>query len=62
VVPELRGRGYVRHILDAITRSHAGRHAERITATTDATNVPMVAAFRSAGYRNTETRVLLSAP
>lgn len=51
-----------RHILDAITRSHASRHAERITATTDLTNHPMVAAFGRAGYRNTETRVLLSAP
>jgi RimJ/RimL family protein N-acetyltransferase len=62
VVPELRGRGYVRQILDAITLSHASRRAERITATTDVTNFPMVAAFRRAGYRNTETRVLFSAP
>jgi ribosomal protein S18 acetylase RimI-like enzyme len=62
VVPELRGRGYARQILDAITRSHAGRGAERVTATTDAANYPMAAAFRGAGYRNTETRMLLSAP
>jgi ribosomal protein S18 acetylase RimI-like enzyme len=62
VVPEHRGRGHVRPLLDAITRSHASRGAEHITATTDLTNFPMVAAFRAAGYRNTETRVLLSTP
>jgi ribosomal protein S18 acetylase RimI-like enzyme len=61
VVPESRGRGYARVILDEITRSHASRGAERITATTDAGNFPMVAAFRESGYRNTETRLLLSA-
>ncbi|MDI6103696.1 GNAT family N-acetyltransferase [Actinoplanes sp. NEAU-A12] len=62
VVPEQRGRGLVRQILDEITRGHAGRGAERITATTDVTNVPMATAFRAAGYRNTETRVQLTAP
>jgi ribosomal protein S18 acetylase RimI-like enzyme len=60
VVPESRGRGYARIILDAITRSHAGRGAERITATTDLGNFPMAAAFRQSGYRNIETRLLLS--
>ena len=61
VVPEMRGRGYARIILDAITRSHANRGAERITATTDLGNFPMAAAFRESGYRNTETCLLLSA-
>jgi RimJ/RimL family protein N-acetyltransferase len=60
VVPGMRGRGLVRPILDEITRSHAARGAERITATTDVANFPMVAAFRAAGYRNTETRLMLS--
>ncbi|MFI5959006.1 GNAT family N-acetyltransferase [Cryptosporangium sp. NPDC051539] len=62
VVPEMRGRGYARMILDAITRSHAGRGATRVTATTDRDNVPMARAFQQSGYRNTETRLLLSAP
>ena len=62
VVPESRGRGYARIILDAITRSHARRGAERITATTDMGNFPMAAAFRESGYRNIETRLLLSRP
>jgi RimJ/RimL family protein N-acetyltransferase len=61
VVPESRGRGYARIILDEITRSHANRGAERITATTDVGNAPMAAAFRESGYRNIETRLLLSA-
>jgi GNAT superfamily N-acetyltransferase len=61
VVPEMRGRGYARIILAAITRSHASRGAERITATTDTANFPMAAAFQKSGYRNTETRLLLSA-
>jgi RimJ/RimL family protein N-acetyltransferase len=61
VVPELRGRGYARVILDEITRSHAGRGAERITASTDVGNFPMAKAFREAGYRTTEIRLVLSA-
>jgi ribosomal protein S18 acetylase RimI-like enzyme len=62
VVPELRGRGLVRSLLDEVTRSHAGRGARRVTATTDVSNFPMVAAFRAAGYRNTQTRIMFSAP
>ncbi|GIF43506.1 GNAT family N-acetyltransferase [Actinoplanes xinjiangensis] len=61
VVPEMRGRGYARIILAAITRSHASRGAERITATTDTANFPMAAAFRESGYRNTGIRLMLSA-
>jgi RimJ/RimL family protein N-acetyltransferase len=60
VLPAARGHGYARVILNEITRSHAGRGADRITATTDVGNVPMAAAFRESGYRNVETRLLLS--
>jgi len=62
VVPELRGRGYVSEILAAITRFHAAEGAERITATTDLGNRPMAKAFARAGYRNTEVRLIFSAP
>ncbi|SKC82001.1 GNAT family N-acetyltransferase [Krasilnikoviella flava] len=62
VVPELRGHGYVSEILAAITRFHAADGAERVTATTDLGNHPMAAAFARAGYRNTEVRLILSAP
>ncbi|MGQ4515400.1 GNAT family N-acetyltransferase [Streptomyces sp. DW26H14] len=62
VVPELRGRGYVSEILAAITRFQAAAGAERVTATTDLGNRPMAAAFTRAGYRNTETRLIFSAP
>jgi len=62
VVPELRGRGYVSEILAAITRFHAADGAERITATTDLGNHPMAAAFARAGYRDTEVRLIFSAP
>lgn len=62
VVPELRGQGLVAEILAEITRFHAAEGADRITATTDLGNRPMAAAFDRAGYRNTEVRVILSAP
>ncbi|MFI1385209.1 GNAT family N-acetyltransferase [Embleya sp. NPDC020886] len=62
VVPELRGRGYVADLLAEITRLHADRGAEVITATTDMTNAPMAAAFRRAGYRTTQVRMIFSAP
>jgi ribosomal protein S18 acetylase RimI-like enzyme len=60
VVPEFRGRGYVDEILAEITRMHAANGESRITATTDVGNAPMAAAFRRAGYRNTEIRINLS--
>ncbi|UBU13912.1 GNAT family N-acetyltransferase [Nonomuraea gerenzanensis] len=60
VVPEQRGRGYVDELLAEITRLHAAGGASRITATTDMGNTPMAAAFRRAGYRNTEIRINLS--
>ncbi|GAA1937856.1 GNAT family N-acetyltransferase [Kitasatospora viridis] len=62
VVPELRGRRYIDDILAEITRSHIERGATRITATTDTANAPMAAAFHRAGYRVSETRVILAAP
>lgn len=61
VLPEHRGRGYVDEILAFITRFHAEQGAPRITATTDAANAPMAAAFRRAGFRCTETRIDLEA-
>lgn len=60
VVPELRGRGYVDEVLAEITRIHAANGETRVTATTDVGNAPMAAAFRRAGYRNTEIRINLS--
>lgn len=62
VVPPARGLGLVDEVLGEITRIHAGAGAERITATTDATNAPMAAAFERAGYRRTATRLVLEAP
>lgn len=62
VLPEHRGRGYVDAILAFITRFHAEQGTSRITATTDAANAPMAAAFRRANYRCTETRIDLEPP
>ncbi|MEV4165949.1 GNAT family N-acetyltransferase [Nonomuraea dietziae] len=62
IVPEMRGQGYVDDVLAEITRIHADNGAELITATTDTTNAPMAAAFARAGYRNSEIRLLFSAP
>ncbi|WP_433436781.1 GNAT family N-acetyltransferase [Nonomuraea sp. CA-141351] len=60
VVPEFRGRGYVDEVLAEITRIHAANGESRVTATTDVGNEPMAAAFRRAGFRNTEIRINLS--
>ena len=63
VVPGARGRGLVDDVLDEVTRVHlASGPVDRITATTDATNTPMLAAFARAGYHRTGTRLVLSAP
>src|SRR5690606_16896110 len=40
-----RGKGLVDDLLAEVTRIHAAAGAERITATTDLTNLPMAAAF-----------------
>ena len=61
VLPEHRGHGYVSELLAEITRSHAGRGAERIAADTDTTNIPMARAFERAGYRLFAVRLVLSA-
>ncbi|WP_220040042.1 GNAT family N-acetyltransferase [Nonomuraea aridisoli] len=60
VVPEFRGCGYVDEVLGEITRIDAANGEPRVTATTDVGNAPMAAAFRRAGYRNTEIRINLS--
>lgn len=57
VLPEHRGHGYVDDLLGFITAFHAASGAQRITATTDAVNTPMAAAFERAGYRCVETRI-----
>ncbi len=62
VLPAHRGKGYVDRLLAYITRFHAEQGAPRITATTDAVNAPMAAAFERAGYSRTETRIDLEAP
>ncbi|WP_344202749.1 GNAT family N-acetyltransferase [Aeromicrobium alkaliterrae] len=62
VLPEHRGQGYVDEILAFVTRFHAEPGASRVTATTDAANTPMAAAFRRAGYRCVETRIDLERP
>jgi hypothetical protein len=62
VLPALRVRGYVDDILGEITHVHALDGADRITATTDVSNTPMVAAFDRANYRVTEVRIVFTAP
>jgi ribosomal protein S18 acetylase RimI-like enzyme len=61
VVPEHRGHGYVDDLLAEITRFHAERGVQRVTADTDTGNVPMARAFERAGYRNFAIRLVLSA-
>lgn len=60
VLPAHRGRGHVDELLAFVTGFHADQGAPRVTATTDATNAPMAAAFRRAGYRCTEVRLDLA--
>ncbi|MFE4633009.1 GNAT family N-acetyltransferase [Streptomyces sp. NPDC056773] len=61
VVPGQRGKGLIDEILAEITRFHASEAADRITATTDAVNTPMAAAFTRAGYEVTEIRLVMEA-
>ncbi|MEW1956061.1 GNAT family N-acetyltransferase [Kineococcus sp. NPDC059986] len=61
VLPAHRGLGLVDDLLGEVTRFHAAAGAQRTTATTDVTNTPMAAAFERAGYRVTETRLVLEA-
>ena len=62
VLPGRRGQGLVDDLLGEVTRIHAAAGAERITATTDMTNLPMAAAFDRAGYQVTEIRLVLEVP
>lgn len=62
VLPGRRGQGLVDDLLGEVTRIHAGAGADRITATTDMTNLPMAAAFDRADYQVTEIRLVLEAP
>lgn len=62
VLPACRGQGYVDDLLAHATTFHHAAGATRITATTDATNVPMAKAFTRHGYRNVETRLDLEVP
>ena len=62
VLPSYRGQGLVDDLLGEVTRIHAEAGAERITATTDMTNLPMAAAFDRASYQITEVRLVLEAP
>ncbi|TXK41221.1 GNAT family N-acetyltransferase [Nonomuraea sp. C10] len=61
VLPEHRGHGYAGDLLAEITRSHAGRGADRVVADTDTGNVPMARAFERAGYELFAVRLVLSA-
>jgi RimJ/RimL family protein N-acetyltransferase len=60
VVPEQRGRGYVRGLLADATTFLAGAGAARIVADTDTGNGPMAAAFGRAGYRVTARRIVMT--
>ncbi|KQP80138.1 hypothetical protein ASF37_00440 [Aeromicrobium sp. Leaf289] len=62
VLPGHRGKGLVDDLLGEVTRVHAQAGADRITATTDMTNLPMATAFERAGYQLTEVRLVLEAP
>jgi ribosomal protein S18 acetylase RimI-like enzyme len=54
VVPEQRGHGYVDDLLGECTRLLVEHGAVRIVGGTDLTNAPMAAAFRRAGYTESE--------
>ena len=60
VLPGQRGHGYGYELLAESTHLLADAGANRITATTDTTNTPMVAAFARAGYPITRHRILLT--
>jgi RimJ/RimL family protein N-acetyltransferase len=62
VLPSHRGKGLVDDLLGEVTRIHAHAGTDRISATTDMTNLPMATAFERAGYLLTEIRLVLEAP
>lgn len=61
VLPGHRGHGYADDLLAEITADLAAYGAERIVADTDATNLPMAAAFDRAGYHRFGIRLVASA-
>ncbi len=62
VLPSHRGQGLIDDLLGEITRFQSASGAERITATTDLTNLPMARAFERAGYETTEIRLVFESP
>ncbi len=60
VLPGQRGHGYGYELLAESIHLLADAGANRITATTDTTNTPMVAGFARAGYPITRHRILLT--
>jgi GNAT superfamily N-acetyltransferase len=57
VVAGSRGKGYGRELLAWITRKLIAQNATMLIADTDTTNLPMVKAFSSVGWIQTETRI-----
>ncbi len=57
VVPEQRGHGYACDLLAEATHLLVASGADRIVASTDATNTPMAATFAKAGYPITQHRI-----
>jgi ribosomal protein S18 acetylase RimI-like enzyme len=51
VLPEFRGRGYARALLDEATRICIQARCWRIFCDTSSSNAPMLNAFRQAGYK-----------
>ena len=62
VLPQQRGHGHVDDLLAYVTGFHHAAGARRITATTDASNAPMAAAFARHGYRTIEVRIDFEPP
>lgn len=54
VLPEYRGKGYGRHLLNQATHTLVQIRVQRILCDTATCNTPMIAAFRSAGYLEKE--------
>jgi ribosomal protein S18 acetylase RimI-like enzyme len=60
VVPEQRGHGYAYDLLVECTHLLVEEGMDQIAGDTDATNFPMAASFRKAGYPITQERVFLA--
>jgi len=57
VSADFRGRGYGRELLAWMTRYLIAQNATILIADTDNSNLPMVRAFSSVGWIQTETRI-----